>query len=683
MKKLAKVRGGKCLSTVYVNAHSKLLWQCEKGHQWQATPNKIQQGRWCRKCGGNKKLTIHEMHHLAESRNGKCLSSTYINSQTNLLWECKEGHRWEATPNNIKRGEWCPLCAGNIRLRIEEFKKIAKEQGGRCLSENYVNNHTKLLWECSAGHRWEAIPNSIKRGSWCQKCAGLGKPSLQYLQQTARERGGKCLSSTYPNARAKLLWDCSEDHQWKAPWDKIRQGRWCPDCSTGLGERICREFFEQLFHRRFPKYRPEWLVNKDGNRMELDGFCKSLRLAFEHQGEQHYSTKSPFIASKTGLSKRQEDDILKRNLCRQHGIKLIQVPSIPDRLPIDQMKAFLKKECSHRSISFPHDFNSTKVSLRNAYAVPSLREILNQLHAIARMRGGKCLADRYAGDNVRLQWECREGHNWEAVPSSVKQGTWCPYCAGITKKTIQDMHRIAEQRGGKCLSKNYINSKTKLWWQCSKGHKREALPGQVVQGSWCPNCAGRRKTTRDLRLIAEARGGKCLSDKYLGARSKHLWQCRKGHKWQAMFDSVRRGSWCPFCAGQNKTIEDMHQLAKRSGGKCLSVVYHNSRTKILWECDKGHRWEAIPTSVARGSWCPVCRSTKLSIEQMQKVAQERGGKCLSSKYINASTRLLWECSAGHRWEAVPKHIKEGRWCPICGRRKKVLDGSDKSLSQGK
>ncbi|MCP4898302.1 MAG: hypothetical protein GY906_15115, partial [bacterium] len=39
---------------------------------------------------------------------GKCLSDTYINTHTKLLWECKQGHQWEAKPSNIKSGRWCP-----------------------------------------------------------------------------------------------------------------------------------------------------------------------------------------------------------------------------------------------------------------------------------------------------------------------------------------------------------------------------------------------------------------------------------------------------------------------------------------------------------------------------------------------------------------------------------------------
>ena len=89
------------------------------------------------------------MQITAKKRRGKCLSSQYENNETRLLWECSEGHQWWAKPGNIRAGKWCPECAGNVRSSIERYHTLAKEHGGKCLSTKYTNAHTKLLWECS------------------------------------------------------------------------------------------------------------------------------------------------------------------------------------------------------------------------------------------------------------------------------------------------------------------------------------------------------------------------------------------------------------------------------------------------------------------------------------------------------------------------------------------------------
>ena len=123
-----------------------------------------------------KKLTIEEIRSIAEERGGKCLSDAYVNANRKLLWECTEGHQWEAKPNSIKIGTWCQACARELtKGTIKEMQRIARKRGGKCLSDTYVNNQTKLLWECAAGHQWEAIPNSIKSGTWCTHCARMDR----------------------------------------------------------------------------------------------------------------------------------------------------------------------------------------------------------------------------------------------------------------------------------------------------------------------------------------------------------------------------------------------------------------------------------------------------------------------------------------------------------------------------
>jgi hypothetical protein len=115
MRDLAIVRGGKCLSIEYVDSKSKLLWQCARGHQWQALPSSVVQGSWCPACAHNQRLGLSEFHDLAASRGGECLSCTYVNERTHLRWRCAEGHRWNATPEKVKRGSWCPTCAILLR----------------------------------------------------------------------------------------------------------------------------------------------------------------------------------------------------------------------------------------------------------------------------------------------------------------------------------------------------------------------------------------------------------------------------------------------------------------------------------------------------------------------------------------------------------------------------------------
>jgi|GEM_PF-2590195 len=83
----------------------------------------------------------------------------------------------------------------------------------------------------------------------------------------------------------------------------------------------------------------------------------------------------------------------------------------------------------------------------------------------------------------------------------------------------------------------------------------------------------------------------------------------------------------------------------------------------------------------------VQMTRKNTIEMMQAIAKERGGQCLSFKYMNSQTPLEWECEQLHRWSAKPDQImgtkkRKGTWCPDCGKMKLASDRM-KTLSQVK
>jgi len=120
----------------------------------------------------------------------------------------------------------------------------------------------------------------------------------------------------------------------------------------------------------------------------------------------------------------------------------------------------------------------------------------------------------------------------------------------------------------------------------------------------------RKITKEDCEEIARSHGGKCLAE-YSNAHTIIKWACAEGHQWSASYANVSRGSWCPTCAGRPTiTLEDCERLAKERGGKCLGAVYINNNTPIVWKCPKGHTWKARLGNVKRGSWCPVCSRGK-------------------------------------------------------------------------
>jgi len=550
MQKLASKKGGLCLSKKFIDSHHNLKWQCAEGHIWEASPTSVKHNSsWCPHCANNFPQTIKQMQELAHSRGGKCLSKDYVNSHTKLKWECAKGHIWKAKPVEVKGGTWCPYCAGKAPLTIEDMQQLAVERGGKCLSKKYIDAQSKHKWQCAGGHIWEAKSSGVRNSnSWCPHCAKLFPLTIEEMHKLAAKHRGKCLSNKYVNALTKLKWQCAEGHVWEAAPASIKGGRWCPSCVFKyVQENLCREIFQIILKKKFPKVKHKWLLNNRGNNMELDGYNKELGIAFEYHGKQHYSYSSFFHnKNKKELISRKEDDATKRLLCNQNKVKLIE---IPHTIRTSDLYNYIIRKCDDFKIQIPPHKKIDVLNLQLSYFAKDLME----LDKLAQKRGGLLVSKTYLGSSFKHKWQCTEGHIWEATPTSIKRGSWCSRCAKLFPLTIEEMQELASERGGKCLSKKYINALTKLTWECVRGHTWEAVPASIKRGVWCPHCSKKaRLTIEEMQKLAIKRGGKCLSEKYVNTHSKLKWQCAKGHVWEAIPANVKHGAWCQICARDRK-----------------------------------------------------------------------------------------------------------------------------------
>ena len=37
-----------------------------------------------------------------------------------MEWQCSEGHEWETKFENVRAGQWCPQCSGNVKLTLKD-----------------------------------------------------------------------------------------------------------------------------------------------------------------------------------------------------------------------------------------------------------------------------------------------------------------------------------------------------------------------------------------------------------------------------------------------------------------------------------------------------------------------------------------------------------------------------------
>jgi hypothetical protein len=308
------------------------------------------------------------------------------------------------------------------------------------------------------------------------------KYTIQDMRILAESRGGKCNSLEYTHSHLKLEWECYQGHIWNAAPRSILSGSWCPSCSSGISERICRVIFEQVFGMRFNKCRPKWLRSDKTSRcLELDGYCEELGIAFEFNGTQHYRDVSIYY--------RSTHDDLKMDLCQKYGVKLFIIPQpdndyVPD---FSYVKSQIKLQAHIFNIILPDAINNN-IDIRKIYNISRDMEELEKIKNKAISMGGKCLSNVYLGCHAPLIFQCGDcNYIWEAEPRNINAGSWCLRCVGQAY-TINDLIELANLKNGRCLSTQFEKTTKKILWKCEFGHTWEAPFCQVKRGTWCPLC---------------------------------------------------------------------------------------------------------------------------------------------------------------------------------------------------
>ncbi|CAB4399642.1 unnamed protein product [Rhizophagus irregularis] len=164
-----------------------------------------------------------------------------------------------------------------------------------------------------------------------------------------------------------------------------------------------------------------------------------------------------------------------------------------------------------------------------------------------------------------------------------------------------------------------INNNLPLLWECENGHQfRTSLAHVKNEGTWCREC--KILGLEFAQNLAHRKGGVCLSNSYCNKRSQLSWSCSEGHSWLAKIGDIKRGTWCPHCRRESERlgIECAKELARSKNGECLSITYINTKTHLLWKCNKNH----------------TC--TKLGISEAKAIAYSRGGDCLTDSYVNCN-----------------------------------------------
>lgn len=324
-------------------------------------PKNVQshRNRTCVSCINIEKLII--LKNILELNGYTLINKIYDNKHTTFL--CKEHGLITTSTPNITKCCFCKKCGTTctITYTLETIKYrvevINAHLNLKVIATEYKNIKNPLHVECLlCNNQFYYYLAHLSRSYACKKCNSYRGESIKIPFNIMKERIAKynytLLEIIYgENIHTIFKIQCSQNHISKRYYGDIKRGVRCPECisSRTLTETVCRKYMEYLLDLPFLKAMPDWLINEEGNKIQLDGYNEQLKIAFEADGKQHTHFIEYFHKTIENFEKRQKMDLIKDKLCKERGIILIRIPYT---VKYEQILDFIKQQCIIYNVTF-------------------------------------------------------------------------------------------------------------------------------------------------------------------------------------------------------------------------------------------------------------------------------------------------------------------------------------------
>ena len=504
------------------HSNKKVWWICSKcNNAWVTRINSRSFGTGCPICGIEKRANSQAktgsafILELQKINPNIIVREEYVRAKVPLECECaKCGHVWKAAPTNLLRGKGCPSCArvnaANKKRRTnDEFLAIIRSFGNDIKPlEEYKGQTSSIKMLCNVcGYEWSTSTGSIVVGRGCPRCAKNGIYSQdEFVSKLKSINPNIEVISNYVRSAKPIECRCLIcGNIWNSKPNHLLSGRGCPLCfhsATSFVEQVILEVFRLILGEDEVCSRDKKTVGK-----ELDILIPSMNLAIEPGSWRWHRDKL-------------KNDQNKRDICKTAGIRLITIYSdyTDKTLPYDTDCI-----CVKETLGFENDHTVLKKLISDLLILSGIRfeiteeqwpEIINKAYLNSRristtefrnkvlqLQSNIAVIGEYTGSWNRISCECKKcGHCWSPVANSLLQGYGCPKCAdkekGLKKRKTPEIfeEELLSINKNIHLLSPYVVSTEKIKCECLKcRHKWEALPGNLLKGKGCPQCAKQKR----------------------------------------------------------------------------------------------------------------------------------------------------------------------------------------------
>lgn len=157
------------------------------------TPNKVQQGLGCQKCGRqsqfSKRRAVIDNVKSNALKVGLEYVSGYVNANKRAVYKCPVHGNITMFPSSIYRGATCKKCSakkGAEKNKLTENQvKLAAEKVGLEMTGEYKGLRVATTFKCPIHGETKKQPIGVVYGRGCQMCAKYGfnpsKPAYFYI----------------------------------------------------------------------------------------------------------------------------------------------------------------------------------------------------------------------------------------------------------------------------------------------------------------------------------------------------------------------------------------------------------------------------------------------------------------------------------------------------------------------
>lgn len=520
-------------------ARKKVWWRCKNGHEWQASLNSRAKGCGCRIC--SNKVVLQGFNDLASKRPDLAAEWSDRNlpvTPESIIWRKTGAFWWNCSKcgneykvwliDRIVRGSGCPYCAGyKIKAGYNDLKttdpEIAKDwdydSNAPLLPESYFRRSLwNVNWKCSNGHSYAMkIYDRTVCGKGCIICETRFKASFSEM--------------------LILLWAKRDGVRYEFGTDKGEL--FLPESSLAFeaeGVSIEKKKAQRKRKSVLKKQGITLTVLPRSENLEQDAI-KVKNLLRRHGVSIKADIKADIEALKKDFFGKdyrkgpytgggEFKDVLGPNIRSQSIMRFVPLSegfpelaeewsekNFPFKFEDEDARSTDKvwwkcKKCGSEWKGIVRNRTSTRRSgchvcagKRIDIGINDLRTTHPEICEEWSPRNVGILPEQFThGSNTKVWWQCKNGHEWQALICTRARGNGCPVCARLPLvkgendllTTNPEVIEIWSDKNGDLKPEDIRASFSKqVWWKCKQcGNEFLAQPRSVIDRNrtGCKRC---------------------------------------------------------------------------------------------------------------------------------------------------------------------------------------------------